>query len=209
MAIVWTPVQDQLLLDMKGSSAQWSVILPKLSIPGLTKKDALAHYKALLKQSGVEAKKTTPDEPPTRDGLAWLVDPKRKVISRPQCREGIYYRDLFRVAEPGAMIQSSIESLGMGGGSGRGGGVMLGGSYEDAAAKLELFVIRKFLFGDQEDLITAMDGVCGQGWTLRYLAGGDHHRAKELETALRIALDLMLNNRKAKDEALAAQKKVA
>jgi hypothetical protein len=44
----------------------------------------------------------------------------------------------------------------------------------------------------QVDMLTVMDGVCGQGYTLRYLAGGDKHRAAELLVALRLALDMLV-----------------
>jgi hypothetical protein len=150
-----------------------------------------------------------PDHAPDRDGLMWLVDKRRRRITQAQCREGLHYRDLFRVVEPGAAIKSSIESLGMGGGGGKGSPVALGGSFEDSQAKLELHVIREHLFGGQEDLKTVMDGVCGHGWTLRYLAGRNQMRAAELEQALRIALDLMVGNRALKEQARVVSKRAA
>jgi hypothetical protein len=97
----------------------------------------------------------------------------------------------------------------MGGGAGKGSPVGLGGSFDDADKKLQLWVIRNHTLGGQGDLITVMDGVCGQGWTLRYLAGGNQVRAAELEQALRIALDLMVGVRRAKDEAAARTAKRA
>lgn len=133
-------------------------------------------------------------EPANRDGLVWLAKKKRLTI--PQIGAGFYYRDLFRTASPGS-VKSCVEGLG-GVGGGHVASLPFGGQYTDSAAQLELFVIRSLTFADQPDLVTAMDGVCGVGHTLRYLAGGDRHRADQLEVALRIALDLLTSVRAAK-----------
>jgi hypothetical protein len=140
----------------------------------------------------VAADEPRPKEPADRDGYVWLAR-KRKWMTPALIGAGFHYRDLVRAASPGA-VKSCIEGLG-GAGGGQTLGLPFGGQFSDSAAQLELFVIRSFTFGNQADLVTVMDGVCGVGHTLRYLAGGDHHRAAELETALRIALDLLANAR--------------
>ena len=54
----------------------------------------------------------------------------------------------------------------------------------------ELFVIRHQILAGQYDMLTALDGVCGVGHTLREL-GKTQARAIALEQALMCALDLI------------------
>lgn len=140
-------------------------------------------------------------EPADRDGLLWLVRKKR--LTTLQIGAGIYYRDLFRAAAPGIM-KSCLDGAEGGGvyNAGKGGGLPFEGEYLDGDAQLQLFVIRSLTLGEQPDLVTVMDGVCGIGHTVRYLAGGDQLRAAQLEAALRIALDLVVAVRAAKSKAL-------
>lgn len=137
-----------------------------------------------------------------RDGLLWLV--KKGRLKQSQIREALHYRTLVRAAPEGAVKVSDMDGVG-----GGGGGVVLGGEFGDAAACLELYVIRQHVFGGEmagkNDMLTAMDGVCGKGHTVRALAAGDQLRSHELLAALRIALNLMVAAREAKDAALKAR----
>jgi hypothetical protein len=139
-------------------------------------------------------------EPIDRDGLIWPY--KKKRITAAQAKEGFHYRDLFRSAAGGeAPIPSNIPTGKVGGG--QQGGLPFSDGFNDAAAKLALFVVRWHVLLGQADLLLVMDGVCGVGHTVRYLAGGNQVRAAQLEAALRIALDMMSAARKAKEDALA------
>ena len=148
----------------------------------------------------------TPAAQPTdRDGLAWLA--RKRWITAPQARKALYYRDLVRAAPDGAIKVVDLNSAG--GGGGKGGGLPMGGSFGDAQAALELHVIRQFVLGGEDDLLLAMDGVCGRGHTLRYLAGNNQLRSHELLGALRIALNLMIAADRAKEMARTARNKAA
>lgn len=146
-------------------------------------------------------------EPSDRDGLLWLH--KKRRITAAQAREGLHYRDLFRSAAAGeAPIPSNIPTGKVGGG--QQGGLPFSDGFTDAAAKLALFVVQWHVLLGQEDLLIVMNGVCGVGHTVRFLAGDNQLRAAQLEAALRIALDMMIASRKAKEAALAKfSKKVA
>lgn len=141
-------------------------------------------------------------EPSDKDGLLWLY--KKKRLTQPQLAAAFHYRDLFRRESASGGTLKSFLDVSAGGGvynGGNGGGLPLGGQYTDAQAKLELFVIRELTLGKQEDLLIVMNGVCGVGHTVRYLAGNNQLRASELEAALRIALDLLVKVRRDKDAA--------
>jgi hypothetical protein len=143
--------------------------------------------------------------PDGKDGLLWLV--KKKRLNAKQVREALYYRDLVRSACGGPVKVSDLFSSG---GGSKGGGVV-GGEYGDQASALELYIVRQHVLGGEDDLLTVMDGVCGRERTVRELAAGDQLRSHELLSALRIALNLMVNNRETKEAALAgkAAKKAA
>lgn len=152
------------------------------------------------------AKVKEPSEPSDRDGLLWLV--KKKRITLPQAREGLHYRDLFRSAAASeASIPSNIPTGKVGGG--QQGGLPFDDGFTDAGAKLELWVVRWMVLHGEPELLLVMNGVCGVGHTVRYLAGDDQLRAAQLEGALRIALNQMISCREAKDAALAKGAKKA
>lgn len=134
-----------------------------------------------------------------KDGLMWLI--KKNRLKAPQVREALFYSDLVRAAPAGALKVSDLTSVG--GGSGTGG--IIGGEYGDSAAALQLYVIRQHVLGGEmggeNDLLIVMDGVCGRRQTVRALAGGDQYRSHELLAALRIALNLMVAVRQAKEAA--------
>lgn len=152
------------------------------------------------------AKASKPVEPSIKDGLIWLH--KKRRLSDAQVLEGFRYRDLFREVS-GVSIKSGLEAMGMGGGGSVGGGLPGNALYGDAAKQLELFVIQWNVLQGQNELLTVMNGVCGLGHTVRYLAGDNQLRAAELEAALRIALDMLIANRNAKAAAREKFKKAA
>lgn len=161
---------------------------------------AVSRYPKVEPEARVVKVSTEPPEPMDRDGLIWLH--KKKRITAAQAKEGIHYRDLFRSALAGeASIPSNIPTGKVGGG--QQGGLPFGDSFTDSAAKLALFVVRWNVLHGEPELLTVMDGVCGVGHTVRYLAGGNQLRAAQLEAALRIALNQMISCRQAKDAALA------
>lgn len=130
-------------------------------------------------------------EPPERDGLVWLSN--KKQITPPQTLAGLDYRALFRhvIDFGGADVQSCLNTL-LSVSGGKGSGMPTGGSYSASAARAELFRLRWIVLGGQTDLLTVMDGVCGVGHTLGFLAGKQRMREEQLKAALRIALDLMV-----------------
>lgn len=127
------------------------------------------------------------DETPPKDGLAWLL--KKRRLTAAQVREGMVYREGFRQADIGVSLRSCLNA-GVGGGEYGLSDVALA-SLSDAAA--EVLYIRSHVLIEHPDMVTAMDGVCGKGYTLRYLAAGDQLRSIELEVALTIALDLIID----------------
>lgn len=150
------------------------------------------------------AREPRPVEPSDRDGLLWLA--KKKRLTTPQVGAGLYVRGLFRRDQAsGVSLKSSLDVSAAAGvyNCGKGGGLPLGGDYTDAQAKLELFVVRELTLGKQPDLLLVVDGVCGLGHTVRFLAGNNQLRAAELEASLRIALDLIAKSRRDKEEAAA------
>jgi hypothetical protein len=132
-----------------------------------------------------------------RDGLEWLAAKKR--LSAEQLAEGFRYRGLFRDAGPVAM--RSCLDVGAGGGSAGPKGYVDIVLVASADARAELDLIRALVLRGQSEMLTVMDGVCGLGWTVRALAGGDQGRARELEALLRAALDQVIAWRGAKKAA--------
>lgn len=124
-----------------------------------------------------------------RDGLAWLV--KKRRLSAGQAADAMRFREGFRQDGCGVTgSPSCVEALGAGG-SGGGTGGLEAAVVAQSDARREYLVICGQVLRGEADLLTAMNGVCGQGYTLRQLAGRNHHRAAELEAALKIALNLI------------------
>lgn len=151
------------------------------------------------------AAEPTPADPTDRDGLAWLARKQR--ISAAQAKAGLAYRDLFRhvVDFGGADVGSCVERLKT---AGRGGAYVApnGSAYTAGQARAELFRLRWVVMGGQADLQIALDGVCGVGHTLDYLAGGNRQRREQLGTALRIGLDLLVADARSKEDAKGTKK---
>lgn len=131
------------------------------------------------------AVKAEPREDLARDGLDWLV--RKRVLTVAQLFECRAWRDGVRDA--GEVEMRSCLNVGVGGGSNEG---TLARVHAMSSARRQLFEGRYVVLRGQVDMLTVMDGVCGQGYTLRYLAGGDKHRAAELLVTLKLALDLLV-----------------
>ncbi len=118
-----------------------------------------------------------------RDGLMWLRQKKRLLTD--QLASAFWVSDLIRDAGDVA-LRSCLDDAG-------GGGSATARSpspiVSQTSAKRELLVVRWVVLRGQADMILVVDGVCGARHTLRYLAGGDKHRARDLEVALKLALD--------------------
>lgn len=144
-------------------------------------------------------------EPPApdlndRDGLVWLAGKQR--VTAAQAKVGFSYRDLFRhvIDFGGADVGSCIERLKTAG-KGKVATSPSGGVYTASQARAELFRLRWVVLGGQSDLHTVLDGVCGVGHTLDYLASGNRQRREQLGVALRIGLDLLVADARAKADA--------
>lgn len=128
------------------------------------------------------------EPPPPKDGLEWLINKKR--LSEAQRVEAAKYRLGYRddggevVGAFGSCLEVSI------GGGGSGGREAAMVAVTDA--RRDYLLIVGSVLWDVPDLVTVMDGVCGRGWTLRYLAGGDRHKADAMEVQLKVALDLII-----------------
>lgn len=204
---VWTQEMDDLLVERRVTKGlPWKSVAP---IGGMNAKRCQGRLKVLARgrpevKQGAPA---APAEPEDRDGLDWLVAKKR--LSHKQGLAGYDYRRLHRhvIDMGGAPLGSSMENLLSTGGAATFGGGPTGGSYTASAARAELFRIHWLVLKGQTDLLTVMEGVCGKGHTVRYLAGPGSQqqvRAAQLEAALKIALDLILA-----DEAERSAKKIA
>jgi hypothetical protein len=120
-----------------------------------------------------------------RDGLLWLGQKRR--LTAEQLQAAFRYRDRVRDAEP-VSIRCALDGDGAGSDpSTRSPSPVL----SLTSAKRELFVIRWQVLRGEADMLTVMDGVCGAGHTLRYLAGGSQRRAADLEAILKVALNLV------------------
>lgn len=170
---------------------QWTAICPRL---GCDKVEGSKRYQILTRPGGrAEVKVATREEPAVlvRDGLAWLVRKKRLSVEQ---RVAAYkYQAAFRDAGEEAAIKSSLGDglqevhTAPGSRDGHATTLVLGA----VQAKRELFRMRFEILRGQTDMLTVMDGVCGVGWSPRELANGNGHKANELETVLRVALDLI------------------
>lgn len=206
-AVQWTQEMDAALVDLRVTrKVAWKVV-SVCDADGETV--SLTHCRKRLKwlQATAGAPGAGPvakaQEPSDRDGLLWLA--KKKRLKHLQVQEGLYYRGLYRRGSTdGGTIRSCLD-VRVGGGSGQ-GGLPLGGDFNDAQSKLELFVVRQIVLHGQVDVLTVMDGVCGLGHSVRFLAGGDQMRAAQLEAVLRVALDQMASNRKVKEAAQQSQR---
>lgn len=125
-----------------------------------------------------------------RDYLVWLAKKQRIVHSH--AKAGLHFRDLFRhvIDYSGADVPSCVERLKTAGGGGKVAGLS-GATYTAAVARRELFRIRWVVLGGDVDVLTAMDGVCGIGHSVAYLAGGVRLREIQLLQSLKIGLSLL------------------
>lgn len=201
-AVVWSDRMDNVLEDLRlRGKVPWKAVAVRTDDGHLvSKKDCQDRLKLLLSgRPRPVAASPASVEPNDKDGVEWLH--KKKRLSFVQAQKALWYRELMKRGSMGASIKSCLASAESGGGGSNNGGLPMGGSYVDSAAQLELFVVRSMILHNEPDLLTVMDGVCGLGHTVRYLAGGDQLRAAQLEAALRIALNMLIANDKAKEAA--------
>lgn len=155
----------------------------------LPKAPALPRARATVGRALVAAEDAPP--PPkkaeVRDGLAWLV--KKRRLNEAQAVEAAKYRLGFR--DDGGEVEGVKSCLEIGiGGGGEGGRQAALAAMSDARRDY-LLIVGSVLWHDPQ-LTAVMDGVCGRGYTLSYLAGNNHHKAAELETMLKTALNLVV-----------------
>lgn len=124
--------------------------------------------------------------PLKREGLEWLF--KKGRLTPPRLRAALFYQRRF-ADNDGVSLKSCIDPTSTGGAPGPGMYFDIG-VVTVTQAKRELFVIRHQILAGQYDMLTALDGVCGVGHTLREL-GKTQARAIALEQALMCALDLI------------------
>ncbi|MCW5758278.1 MAG: hypothetical protein KIS90_00725 [Phenylobacterium sp.] len=171
--------------------------LGKLS-PAKPRRDAAVRATAADRAKAASAR-GEPAAETVRDGLAWLL--KKRRIRADQHREAMRFRLGFQQVKAGAAIPSSANI-------GTGSGGMVSGRLlpveAGTAAVLEVETILTHVLKDQPDMVTAMEGVAGHGYTLRQLAMNDQMRSVELEIALYIALDLVIEWRREKSLGAAA-----
>jgi hypothetical protein len=137
-------------------------------------------------ERAAEARPVADAEP--RDGLTWLV--KKKRLNRLEQWESYRFRAGFREDGDGVLGSPSCLEFSTGG-TGGGSGVQAALVAITDARREYLYIVGHVLRG-VDDLRTVMDGVCGRGYTLRQLAGGNQLRQAMLENSLHIALALIM-----------------
>lgn len=170
----------------------------------MTKAEQAEYLKTLHKPNPVPRKRVAAvsaapaeagerEDPGPKDGLLWLI--KKKRLDRFQVSEAHRLRLGFR--DDGGGIEGVVSCLELaGGGSGGAGGQELRTVAMTDARRDYLMVVGQVLWGEPQ-MVAVVDGVCGRGYTLRYLAGGQQAKAAELEAVLKIALSLVVAWRKA------------
>jgi hypothetical protein len=183
----WSEAMDALLLQRRvEKKLPWRAVAP---IGGMNARRCQSRLKVLQAREGrpalAQAKRGV-SAVEERDGLAWLI--KKHRLNGAQQREAMLYRQGFRDA--GEVTMRSCLNVGVGGGETV--GLPDAAVFAMTQARRAIFIARYQVLRGQVDMLTVMDGVCGHGYTLRYLAGGDRHRADVLEVALKLALDLLV-----------------
>lgn len=125
-----------------------------------------------------------------RDGLLWLKQKNR--LTQSQIAAGFWVSDLIRDAGDVALRSCLDDNGGGGSATARSPSPLV----SLTTAKRELMVVRWVVLRGQTDMLLVVDGVCGARHTLRYLAGGNQQRARDLEVLLRAALDQIAEFRK-------------
>lgn len=121
---------------------------------------------------------------PVRDGLIWLIRKGR--LTPPRQRAAAVYRAAYREPQEGAMRSCLDLHLG---GERSGAPPDYNSNKVDAMRRLN--AMRTEALAGHEQMIFAMDGVCGGGLTLRELCGGEERAAGKLEAVFMVALDLV------------------
>ena len=196
--VLWTPEKDALLLAERAKSPPrgWRWLSLALMC---TQKECEGRHKLLTGETQpVRVGRKAPAEI-DRDGLSWLIRKGRLTGSR--AKMALAYRAAFRDAGMVSLKSCLGDSVG-GGAPGPGTHADFGVTSATDASR-RLFFWRWVVLRGQSDMVLAVEGICGTGHSPRDLAGGNGHRAAELETVLGIALDLMV------DEEAKTQKKAA
>lgn len=185
MAIEWTDEIDARILELRGRGVPWKLIV----VEGATRKQVQERYALLTSDKPrptVRRAKAGPKE--DEDGLKRLAAKGKLTPFR--LAQAAYYREQGRMADTAGGGVKSCLNIGIGGGA---AGQVVGDLPLAAAvdAKRQLFQMRFVALGGQSDLLTVMDGVCIRRQTTIALAGGNRHRALELERLLIIACDLI------------------
>lgn len=187
-AVLWTEDMDERLKDFRERNIAWPTVASALKVSVARCKTRFAKLNAGVARVATNA---APKTEVREDGLVWVI--QKKKIKPHHIVQARLYRSLHRMADLSGGVLKSCLDVGVGGGSN--GAMMITEAFlqqaEITAATRRLFVIRMIVLAGQPELLTAMDGICGVGHTPMALAGGNGHRAKELETLLRVGLDLM------------------
>lgn len=185
---LWTPEMDALLLDRHGKGLKWKAIAP---INGMNETRCQTRLAFLQSNGGVSAAVTVKRDKETdvqvRDGIDWLL--KKNRLSARRHAAAQFYRKAFR--DGGDVSLKSCLDVGTGGGMPGPGIHADAGSIAYTQALRDLHTIRTQVLWSQDDLVTAVDAICGVGQTPRDLSGGDGWRARTLEAVLMVALDLI------------------
>jgi hypothetical protein len=125
------------------------------------------------------------------DGLDMLVERGR--ITRQQHDAGRHYGMLWRAAQAtGGTPIRVVDIAGAGGGSGRGGDPAEPAESEAAwiADCRAALIDARVALGGHEEMIATVDVICGAGMRPREITT-DQRQAEQIETTLRLALDLL------------------
>lgn len=189
MSITWDEKTDARLQALKAEGWRWTSISRDM---GITKEEGLARLGA-LRRSGAKTvptlKVVSAREAPIqdRDGLQWLRT--RRKLTPHQLSAALEYRTAFRLsAMDGPTIKSGLD-IQEGHGAGPDGPV--GRIISETDAKRRLFVMRYVVLCGQGDMLNVVDGVCGNGLTLRELAGNSGPKTMVMEALLKVALDML------------------
>lgn len=140
----------------------------------------------LLAERGVETFETGSVR--SRDGWQWLTSRKPARLSAAQIETGDRYAALYSSANRDTLSTSANDN--------GGGDLTIKGLKEQAEARYAmrqtLAAVRSHIAAStgSDRLANLLESVCGQGETLRGLAGSDERRARDYEVELRIALDM-------------------
>lgn len=129
-----------------------------------------------------------PGGPATRDGFLWLVRKGR--VTNHRVEAGQRYGALFAKARGDSIKSALNDDVGGGNGSGASSPIdaHLRAVFEHDAANPHIY--RAMGETNRRRLVALLERICGQGETLREVAGNDDRKALVLEAELMTALDM-------------------